>query len=333
MTAASDRGIDEPGAMTPSDSTPELLSPAGNWDCARAAVAAGADAIYFGLPQFNARLRADNFTNEDLPELMQFLHRHGVRGFVTMNTLIFTGELEAAEAQLRAVAEAGVDALIIQDLGLAKLAREIAPNHFAGTAMNWGQFATNDEIMRHAIECMEKGADMYFTNRSYDVVEMLARESIPVQVHMGLVPSLSHWAGGLRAFGRTADEAMQIYKTFKRYEDAGAMACEIECVAEDTLNLLNDKTSIVTVSLGSGNAGDVIFLFMADICGEAENPPRHAHAFGNLGRLHKQMYHERVVALKEFQSEVQAKAFPYPAQSIGMHEGELAKLQEQLDKV
>jgi putative protease len=110
------------------DPTPELLSPAGNWDCARAAVAAGADAIYFGLPQFNARLRADNFTDEDLPELMEHLHRHGVKGFVTMNTLIFTGELEAAEAQLRKIAAAGVDALIIQDLGLAKLAREIAPD-------------------------------------------------------------------------------------------------------------------------------------------------------------------------------------------------------------
>jgi U32 family peptidase len=86
---------------------PELLSPAGNWDCARAAVAAGADAIYFGLPKFNARLRADNFTDADLPELMEFLHRHGVKGFVTMNTLIFTGELEAAEAQLRKIAARG----------------------------------------------------------------------------------------------------------------------------------------------------------------------------------------------------------------------------------
>ncbi len=109
------------------DLTPELLSPAGNWDCARAAVAAGADAIYFGLPKFNARLRADNFTEEDLPELMAFLHKHGVKGFIAMNTLIFTGELEAAERQLRLIAEAGVDALIIQDLGLAKMAREIAP--------------------------------------------------------------------------------------------------------------------------------------------------------------------------------------------------------------
>lgn len=99
---------------------PELLSPAGNWDCARAAVAAGADAIYFGLPAFNARLRADNFTAEDLPELMDFLHRHGVKVFVAMNTLVFTGEFKAAAEQLRLIAGAGVDALIIQDLGLAR---------------------------------------------------------------------------------------------------------------------------------------------------------------------------------------------------------------------
>jgi len=106
----------------------ELLSPAGNWDCARAAVAAGADAIYFGLPKFNARLRADNFTEADLPELMAYLHKHGVKGFVAMNTLIFTGELEAAERQLRLIADAGVDALIIQDIGLAKIARTITPD-------------------------------------------------------------------------------------------------------------------------------------------------------------------------------------------------------------
>jgi U32 family peptidase len=110
------------------DTTPELLSPAGNWDCARAAVAAGADAIYFGLPKFNARLRADNFIEADLLELMDYLHRHGVKGFVTMNTLIFTSEMQAAEEQLRRIAAAGVDALIIQDLGLAKLARVVAPN-------------------------------------------------------------------------------------------------------------------------------------------------------------------------------------------------------------
>jgi putative protease len=81
----------------PSSPQPELLSPAGNWECARAAVANGADAIYFGMPRFNARLRADNFTEEDLPELMKFLHEHGVKGYVAFNTLIFTRELADAE--------------------------------------------------------------------------------------------------------------------------------------------------------------------------------------------------------------------------------------------
>ncbi len=235
--------------------------------------------------------------------------------------------------EIRACVDADIDILTCWDSQM-ELCRELAPTHFVGTAMVWGQFATHDEILRHAIDCMEKGADMYYCNRSLEVVEMLARESIPVQVHMGLVPTLSHWAGGLRAFGRTADEAMKIYHEFKRYEDAGAFACEIECVAEDTLNLLNDKTSIVTVSLGSGNAGDIIFLFMSDICGESgDNPPKHAHAFRDLGRLHKQMYRERVEALQEFQAEVTSKSFPYPQQAVTLHAGEKEKLQEALDKL
>ncbi|MEZ5277597.1 MAG: DUF3656 domain-containing protein [Opitutaceae bacterium] len=106
---------------------PELLSPAGNWDCVRAAVANGADAVYFGLPGFNARIRADNFTEADLPELMAFLHLHGVRGYLTFNILVFTSELPEAERYLRMADAAGVDAIIVQDLGLVRLARQITP--------------------------------------------------------------------------------------------------------------------------------------------------------------------------------------------------------------
>ena len=106
----------------------ELLAPAGNWECARAAVANGADAIYFGMPRFNARIRADNFTHEELPALMAFLHAHGVRGFVAFNTLIFPSELEDAAEQLRHLSACGVDAIIVQDLGLATMARSIVPD-------------------------------------------------------------------------------------------------------------------------------------------------------------------------------------------------------------
>src|SRR4051812_18251054 len=89
---------------------PELLAPAGNWECARAAIENGADAIYFGLERFNARMRAKNFTQADLPELMEFLHRRGARGYVTFNTLVFTAELADAEDYLRTIINAGVDA-------------------------------------------------------------------------------------------------------------------------------------------------------------------------------------------------------------------------------
>jgi putative protease len=106
---------------------PELLSPAGNWECLRAAVANGADAIYFGLERFNARMRADNFRTEELPEIMGYLRRYDVRGFVTFNTLIFTDELRDAEQILIQLADAGVDAIIVQDPGLARLAHEVAP--------------------------------------------------------------------------------------------------------------------------------------------------------------------------------------------------------------
>ena len=108
--------------------TPELLSPAGDWDCLKAAVANGADAVFFGLSKFNARMRADNFREEDLPEVMRFLHSHGVKGYVTLNVLIFTDELPDAIAELQTLHNAGVDAVIIQDVGLAEIARRMFPD-------------------------------------------------------------------------------------------------------------------------------------------------------------------------------------------------------------
>ncbi len=107
---------------------PELLAPAGDWECAKAAVENGADAIYFGLDKFNARMRAHNFTESDLPRLMEFLHRRGVSGYVTFNTLVFENELADAENYLRTIIAAGVDAAIVQDVGIARLIRALSPD-------------------------------------------------------------------------------------------------------------------------------------------------------------------------------------------------------------
>lgn len=106
----------------------ELLAPAGDWDCLRAAVANGADAVFFGVDKFNARVRAKNFTMDELPDVMSFLHLYGVKGFVTFNILVFEEELNDAKRLIEACIEAGVDAVIVQDLGLVKLIRDISPD-------------------------------------------------------------------------------------------------------------------------------------------------------------------------------------------------------------
>jgi putative protease len=107
---------------------PELLAPAGDWECARAAVENGADAIYFGLEKFNARMRANNFTEADLPRLMEFLHRRGVKGYVTFNILVFENEMADAEQYVRSMIAAGVDAAIVQDVGMCRLIRQHSPD-------------------------------------------------------------------------------------------------------------------------------------------------------------------------------------------------------------
>jgi putative protease len=116
----------EPVQKAPPRET-ELLAPAGDWACVRAAVANGADAVYLGLPRFNARLRAENFTESELPEVVAFCHRHGVKTYVVLNTLVFTSELNDAADYLRLLNRAKVDALIVQDVGLVRLAAAITP--------------------------------------------------------------------------------------------------------------------------------------------------------------------------------------------------------------
>ena len=239
----------------------------------------------------------------------------------------------ADNAEIEACVEAGIDLFVVGADQMADV-RRIAPTTFTGAGSSWAQFGSDDEIVAHAYETMRAGADMYYTLRSYEVMERMARDGIPVQSHIGLIPTFSHHCGGLRAWGRTAEEAMKIFETLKRMEDAGVFAVEAECIAEEVLTALNPKTSVVTFSLGSGPGGDAVFSFVADICGEAseeEKPPKHAHAFGDVGRLHRQIHDERVAALGMFHSEVTARNFPYAQTNIGMHAGEQAKFLEALD--
>src|SRR5215217_2413479 len=106
---------------------PEVMSPAGYWPQLHAAIEAGADAVYFGLKHFTARAKV-GFTLAELPEVMRTLHQRGVTGYVTFNTLVFDHELGAAAESLAAIAATDADAIIVQDVGIAQLARQLAPD-------------------------------------------------------------------------------------------------------------------------------------------------------------------------------------------------------------
>ncbi len=106
---------------------PEVMSPAGYWPQLHAAIEAGADAVYFGLKHFSARAKV-GFSLSELPQAMDTLHRRGVRGYITFNTLVFEHEFPEAARAIAAIAQAGADAMIVQDYGVVRLARRIAPD-------------------------------------------------------------------------------------------------------------------------------------------------------------------------------------------------------------
>lgn len=230
-----------------------------------------------------------------------------------------------------ACAAMGIDLITIADHDIEDV-RAAAPETFVTGSQTMVQYMTEDEALAAAMRCAEKGADAIFTPRGLKTIERLSGEGLAVQGHVGLVPRKSTLIGGLRTFGKTAEEAMQLFQDFKRLEDAGAVAAEVECVAVEALQEIGPRTSIVTHSIGAGSGGDIIFSFMEDICGDVENPPRHAKAWGDVLSIRKQMQAERGRALGGFRDDVTSGAFPDAAHTVPMTAGEQEKLQEALDK-
>lgn len=184
--------------------------------------------------------------------------------------------------------------------------RKGAPHTFIIAALFAGRFVTRDEILRGAIEVAMAGADSVLTPRSMEVVELLVKEGLCVQRHVGKVPSTASRHGGMRTLGKTAAEALVVLDAMRRLYAAGAYGCEVECVAADALAAISKHSPWVTNSIGAGAAGDVIFLFLADICGETESPPRHAKSSGDGAAIRRQLEVERRRAVTGFRCAVQS---------------------------
>jgi len=145
------------------------------------------------------------------------------------------------------------------------------------------------------------------------------------------VPKKSTLYGGVRAVGRTAAEATALWQQFQQLEDAGAFAVECELIPAEVMAEIHRRTGMATISLGSGPAADVMFLFSSDVCGESPRLPRHARAYGDVAGLQRQIAVERVKALTAFRADVLSGSFPADAEVSRIAPGELSNFLESLD--
>ena len=240
-------------------------------------------------------------------------------------TQVTANDPEEAEA----ARQAGIDMIACNSVNTGAV-RAGDTTRFLTSSLVFPNFDTIDAIIRESFRCMREGADAVMTARSMDVVEALAKEDIPVMGHLGLVPRKSTWTDGLRAVGKTADEAYEVYRSFKRLEDAGGALVEAEVIPGAVMAEITKRTSLIVVSLGSGAGGDVDYLFMEDICGDTETPPRHAREFGNLRKIRAELKDERVRALSAFREAAEAEQFPSEAETPSIEDAEFDRFMERV---
>lgn len=258
--------------------------------------------------------------------LKDLLARKGRNDLIVINA----PDLNVASA----CAEAGVDNIVIgrrqpveQTLGILPGIRAAVPDMLITAVMPLESCLASDEgAIRDALRLMEGGADLvYCTGMRPDRIAKLTDQHIPCVGHLGLVPYFANWTGGFRAMGKTADEAAEIYKTAKELDAAGAICCEVECVAHPLATYITRNVNFLTLSMGSGSGCDGQYLFAVDLLGSHNGHyPRHAIRYGNF-------YRQSVEILSRFINDVKQGEYPAQGHTIPMTEKEYDAFLHQLD--
>ena len=264
-----------------------------------------------------------NYTIKDLRD------QKGKR--VLVETLPFSPE-EAAAAE-----EAGIDTMKVRfdpkQPDPAAAIRAAAPNSFMAFSVPLIAATSPEEAVRLGYDAMAIGADAIMCQWSPRFIEAAAEAGIPVQGHAGLVPRKSTWTGGLRAVGKTLDEAMWVYRSIKELEAAGAYAVEVEVIPEELLLEISKRTSLMTSSIGAGSGGDIQFLFAEDVLGNNPPPyPRHSKQYREIYKLKEAIQQERIGGFKEFIADVQDGGFPDASRVIKAPDSLMGKFLSAVEK-
>ena len=239
---------------------------------------------------------------------------------VLTETMPFTTR-EAAAAE-----EAGIDTLKVKfdpaDPAGALAIRNAAPHTFMTFCIGLTKIATAAEAVRAGYDAMELGADGIMCQWGPEFIRAVSDAGIPVEAHAGLVPRLSTWTGGLRAVGKTIEEAIWVYEQIQSFEEAGAWAVEVEVVPAELLAQISKRTRLVTSSIGAGSGGDIQFMFAEDILGNHAPPyPRHTKQYRNLFKMEQAIQAERVGGFRDYIDDVKGGQFPGPEHVVKAPEG------------
>jgi len=239
-----------------------------------------------------------------------------------------TNAEEAAAAE-----EANIDLLLTGPGPEFSKIRKAAAKTFMTVGVPFIQNPSKREATKKAFEVIEAGADsLMCQNWNLDWMKHLSKFRIPFQSHVGFIPRRTTWIGGIRAFGKTANEALELYRDIKDIENTGAWGIEVELVPQNILAEITKMTSLITISIGSGNAADAQFLFAEDILGQSQIQfPRHAKKYANFDKLMNDLQKERINAFKKFNSEVRKNKFPSKKNSISLEKKELMNFKKFLN--
>ncbi len=254
------------------------------------------------------------------------------------NLFVHTIE-EAAAAE-----EAGIDYIVaahdLPQFGInaslndVKKIREVAPNCFMQSA---GPIppASEYEAIKFAHDYLSFGVDcIYVGNHSLKWIRAMRDENIPTIGHVGLIPGKATWIGGLRAIGKTADEAIDVLKHTLDLQEAGVIGVELEVVPPKVAKVITDKVEIITMSMGSGSDCDAQFLFSNDVLGWNEGHiPRHARVYRNFKKEYARLQEERILAFKEFHEDTINKKFNDPKINVQIKDDEFDKFLELAEKI
>ena len=250
----------------------------------------------------------------------------GFRNYTVRDIINLKGKKKLTQVRVTTVEEAsaaeeaGIDLLLTGPGKDFPNIRKAASKTFMTVGVPFIENPSKREATKKAFEIIEAGADsLMCQNWNLEWMAHLSKFRIPFQSHVGFIPRRTTWIGGIRSFGKTANEAAELFRDIKDIEKTGAWGIEVELVPENILEVITKHTSLVTISIGSGIAADAQFLFAEDILGQSKiSFPRHAKKYKNFDKILSDIQKERIDAFKKYKTEVQKNKFPTKKHTISI---------------